>query len=63
MVVKCFEEFNYPEGDNRFIEVRTDVSLLELFFQIEHRYSAQNLKLMYLDKEKDKITVDSEEVW
>ncbi len=32
MSVKLFSEINYPEGDNRIIDVRTDISLLELFF-------------------------------
>ncbi len=58
--VRCFSAVGFPNGDNRVIETRSDVPLMELVIQVENRYQMSPITLAYIDEANEQITIDSD---
>lgn len=60
--IRCFSAVDFPNGDNRVLEIRSDISLIELVLQVENRYQMSPITLLYLDENNEQITIDSDMV-
>ena len=75
MEVRCYSNENFPNGDNRILELPVAVSLMELLlnvillislilsiFKIENRYQRSPISLHYIDEYKEQFNIDNDNI-
>jgi hypothetical protein len=60
MEVACFSELNFPKGDNRIFQARSDISLIELIMKVENCYRISTVTLTYFNESNERIMINSD---
>eukprot|EP00826_Nyctotherus_ovalis_P002734 TRINITY_DN10550_c0_g4_i1.p2 TRINITY_DN10550_c0_g4~~TRINITY_DN10550_c0_g4_i1.p2 ORF type:complete len:454 (-),score=118.84 TRINITY_DN10550_c0_g4_i1:100-1461(-) len=60
MEVACFSAMNFPNGDNRIFQARSDTSLIELVMQVENRYRMSPITLTYINEANERVVINSD---
>jgi len=60
MEVACFSQLNFPNGDNRIFQARSDISLIELIIQVENTYKMSPITLTYINEANERLIINSD---
>eukprot|EP00357_Protocruzia_adherens_P037097 CAMPEP_0115042168 /NCGR_PEP_ID=MMETSP0216-20121206/46114_1 /TAXON_ID=223996 /ORGANISM="Protocruzia adherens, Strain Boccale" /LENGTH=312 /DNA_ID=CAMNT_0002424249 /DNA_START=304 /DNA_END=1242 /DNA_ORIENTATION=- len=61
--IRCFSSVNFPNGDNRVLEISKNLPFSEVKAKVEEKYQFSPLILQYIDDHKEQITIDDERIF